>query len=42
MPDWEQQFMYVQPGWNTFMRQAYARKCIHALGDYIETLQLGE
>lgn len=42
MPDWEQQFMYVKPGWNTFMREAYARKRIHALSEYIETLQLNE
>lgn len=42
MPDWEQQFMYVNPGWSTFTREAYARKRIHALSEYIETLQLDE
>ena len=40
MPDWEQQFMYVNPGWSTFTREAYARKRIHLLGEYVETLQL--
>jgi mono/diheme cytochrome c family protein len=40
MPNWEQQFMYVKPGWNTFMRKAYARRRIHALDTYIETLQV--
>lgn len=40
MPDWEQQFMYVNSGWSTFTREAYARKRIHALSEYVETLQL--
>lgn len=40
MPDWEQQFMYVNPGWSTFTREAYARRNIKALVAYIETLQL--
>lgn len=40
MPDWEQQFMYINPAWSTFTRQAYARKRIHALSEYVGTLQL--
>lgn len=42
MPDWEQQFMYVNPGWSDFTREAYARKRIHALTEHVESLQLGE
>lgn len=40
MPNWEQQLMYVNSGWSTFTREAYARKRIHALSEYVETLQL--
>jgi mono/diheme cytochrome c family protein len=42
MPDWEQQFMYVNPAWSDFTREAYARKRINALSKYVETLQLDE
>ncbi len=39
MPSWGQAFMYVRPGWETFMREAYARERIHTLSMYIESLQ---
>lgn len=42
MPDWEQQFMYVNFGWSHFTREAYARRCTQALSQYVETLQLDE
>lgn len=40
MPMWGEQFMYVRSGWNTFMREAYARKKIHTLTTYIESIQV--
>ena len=40
MPMWEQQFMYVQPGWTTFHREAYARRQIQTLNTYIESIQV--
>lgn len=40
MPVWEQQFMYVQPGWSTFQREAYARRQIRNLNTYIESIQV--
>ena len=40
MPLWEQQFKYVKPGWSSFQRDAYARKRIHALARYIESIQV--
>ena len=42
MPDWQQQFMYVNPGWSDFTRESYARKRIHTLTEYVGTLQLDE
>lgn len=40
MPAWEQQFKYVQMGWSSFQREAYARKRIHQLAKYIESIQV--
>ena len=40
MPAWEQQFKYVQTGWSSFQREAYARKRIHQLAEYIESIQV--
>ena len=40
MPVWEQQFMYVRPGWSTFQREAYARRQIYTLNKYIESMQM--
>ena len=42
MPDWEQQFMYVNSGWSRFTRESYARNRIRALSEHVETLQLDE
>lgn len=40
MPVWEQQFMYVQPGWTAFQREAFARRQIYTLNTYIESIQV--
>lgn len=40
MPVWRHQFMYVRPGWNSFMREAYARERIQTLNTHIESLQV--
>lgn len=40
MPIWGQQFMYVRSGWNSFMREAYARERIQTLNNYIESIQV--
>jgi len=40
MPAWEQQFKYAQTGWSSFQREAYARKRIHQLAEYIESIQV--
>ena len=40
MPVWGQQFMYVRSGWNSFMRQAYARDRINELDNYIASIQV--
>jgi mono/diheme cytochrome c family protein len=40
MPAWEKQFKYAQTGWSTFQREAYARRRIHQLTEYIESIQI--
>jgi len=41
-PDWENQFMYVEPGMNALRRRALARDRLHVLTNYIETIQADE
>lgn len=40
MPVWGQQFSALQPGSNSFVREAYARGRIHTLATHIESLQV--
>jgi hypothetical protein len=40
MPVWEQQFMYLQPGWTNFQREAYARRQVYTLNSYIKSIQV--
>lgn len=40
MPAWEHQFKYAQTGWSSFQREAYARRRIHQLTTYIESIQV--
>ncbi|NIP19024.1 MAG: c-type cytochrome [Xanthomonadales bacterium] len=41
MPAWGDQFRYLRPGWNAFLRDNYARERIHTLATHLETLQGG-
>jgi len=40
MPAWGEQFMYLRPGWNSILRENYARNRVHALTTHIERLQV--
>jgi hypothetical protein len=40
MPAWGEQFYYLQPGWNSFLRESYARNRVHALTTHVESLQV--